>query len=60
MKATYEGLMTRRITVECQQVIAGSTAKLKVKTDTTTEEWKENFEDGISTTLSSTSDPLSI
>lgn len=60
MKMKYEGLSTRRVAVECQPLLDTSNAKIKVKTNVTTntagEEWGYHEED-LSTSISSSSLP---
>lgn len=41
LKKMYVGLMTQRITVECQPLMDTSNAKIKVKTENATEPWVE-------------------
>ena len=55
-KLRYEGLVTRRASVESQPIMATSDSKLKARVTTTTtphDDWKVQDEDALQTSISS-------
>lgn len=53
-KKHYTGLYTRRIVAECEPLMVTSQAKLKVKTATATDEWREEDGGMLATSITTT------